>query len=121
MEGALITGIVFLSIVAIVKMIGDNRTKRQLIEKGAVDEQVKRMLLGHSELSTLSNLKWGMVLVGIGLAAILSRWLPYYWSDEGALGLVFLFAGLGFLIYYPIAQKRLREIERRQQNTASGQ
>jgi len=44
---------------------------------------------------------------------MISWWLPDYFSEEGAVGLVFIFGGLGFLIYYPLAQKRLKEIERR--------
>jgi len=113
MEAPLIVGIVFFSIVTIVKIVVDSSTRRRMLETGTLDDRMKRLLLSQAELSTLSNIKWGMILIGIGLAALLSQLLPYWFSDEGAIGLVFLFAGLGFLIYYPIAQKRLKEIERR--------
>ena len=112
MHEVLIVGIVFLSVVAVIKIITDSITRRKLIEREAGDNRTSHFLMGHPEHSALSNLKWGMVLVGIGLAALLSHWLPYHWSEEGAIGLIFVFAGLGFLIYYPIARKRLREIER---------
>jgi membrane protein implicated in regulation of membrane protease activity len=115
LEAPLIVGIIFFSIVAVVKIVADANTRRKLMEKGGIDEQTRRVLIGQTELSALSNIKWGMVLVGIGVAAMVSEWLPYYWSDEGAIGLAFILAGLGFLIYYPIAQKRLKEIERREQ------
>lgn len=113
MQEVLIVGIVFLSVVSIVKIIADTKTRNQLLEKGAVDEKTRQALVGYSELSVLNNLKWGMVLIGIGAAGLLSHLMPYYWSDEGAVGLIFLFAGIGFLVYYPIAQKRLKEIEQR--------
>lgn len=114
MQDALIVGIVFFSLVSVVKIIADHRTRSRLIEKGAVDDRTRWLLAGHSDLVILNNLKWGMVLVGIGLASLLSYWLDDYFYKEGALGLIFVFAGLGFLVYYPLAQRRLRDIERRE-------
>ncbi len=119
LEAPLIVGIIFFSLVAIIKTITEAMTRRKLIEKGGLDERTRRVLLGQAELGTLANIKWGMILVGIGLAAMMSEWLPYRWSDEAGIGLAFIFAGLGFLIYYPLAQKRLREIERRDSGTSS--
>ena len=113
MEAPLIVGIVFISIVTIVKIVVDSSTRRRMLETGNLDDRTKRLMMNQAELSTLSNLKWGMILIGIGAAALASEIWPYYLSDEGAIGLVFLFAGFGFLIYYPITQKRLKEIERR--------
>ena len=110
-EAPLIVGVIFLSIVAVVKIISDTLTRRRLIDKGLVDDRV-RHLFGPSELSALSNLKWGMVLVAIGLAALLGQFLPYRWSDEGTLGLIFLFAGIAFLIYFPLAHSRMKQIEK---------
>ncbi len=119
MEAPLIVGIVFFSVVTIVKIVVDSSTRRRMLETGNLDDRTKRLMMSQAELSTLSNLKWGMILIGIGLAALLSQLMPYRFSDEGAIGLVFLFAGLGFLIYYPIAQKRLREIEQRNDSSSS--
>ena len=111
MEDALIVGIVFFSIFSIIKLFSDHLMRKRIIEQGLLDPRSRRVLSGQTDLVVLNNLKWGMVLVGVGLASLLSYWLPDYVEDEGALGLMLLFAGLGFLIYYPIAQKRLREIE----------
>jgi len=119
MEAPLIVGIVFFSIVTVVKLLVDSSTRRRMLETGALDDRMKRLLMNQAELSTLSNLKWGMILIGIGLAALASEVWPYYLSDEGALGLVFLFAGLGFLIYYPIAQHRLKKLEERKDTDAA--
>jgi len=112
MDDALVVGIIFFSIVAIVKIVSDGNIKKRLIDKGLAEEKVRHLFVP-AELSVLSNLKWGMVLFGIGVAALLSNLLPYRWSDEGTFGLILVFAGLGFLIYYPLAQKRLKEIDRK--------
>jgi hypothetical protein len=117
MEEALIVGIVFASIVAVVKIIADASTRRRLMEKAASDIEATRALRLHPEMVNLSSLKWGMVLVGIGLAWLSSRWMPGYWHDETTIGLMFLLAGIGMLVYYPIAQKKLKEIEQEERGT----
>ena len=92
----------FLVIGWIVKIVLDYRIKQKLIEKGLLDEKVKFLYRGNV---ALSNLKWGMVLIGIGFAIVLRQWFPYSLSDDGMLGLIFLLAGLSFLVYYFLASK----------------
>ncbi len=87
------------------KLYLDYRIKRQLIEKDKVDENVKFLQFSSYDFRVLSNIKWGMVLIGIGVAAMLSWWFPRYISDEGTIGLMFLFAGVGFLVYAAMASK----------------
>ena len=113
MSEVLIPAIIFFSIVAIVKIVSDNKIKNRLIEKGVEDTKPKRILESSVELHALSSLKWGMVLVGIGLAAFISELFPRYQSDEVLIGLIFLFAGIAFLVYYGLAEKRVRQIKKR--------
>jgi len=47
-----------------------------------------------------------MVLIGIGLALMIKQLAPFYLDDETVLGLIFLFAGLSFFIYYFLAKTR---------------
>jgi hypothetical protein len=112
-EAILIPAIVFFSIVAVVKIVADARTRNRLIEKGSADSKLQNLLGTSAELHALSSLKWGMVLVGIGLAALISRLFPYYLSDEVAFGLIFLFAGIGFLVYFPIAEWRMKKMRQK--------
>lgn len=107
MEAVLVCAIVFGSVIGVIKMSLDYKTRRSLIERGEVDNKLRSYLVGTSELSTLSNLKWGMVLVGVGLASFLSYYMPYRWEEEGTLGLILIFSGIAFLVYYPIAQRRM--------------
>jgi len=111
MEDAIIVGIVFCSIVAVVKIIADAATRRRMLDKAAADPQAIQHLNIHPELANLSSLKWGMVLIGIGLAWLISLWMPRYWHDETVFGLMFLLAGIGMLAYYPIAQRKIKKIE----------
>ena len=105
LQEVLIPAVVFGSIAAIIKIILDNRLKHKLIDKGMVDENVKFLNYSTAQTQRLSSLKWGMVLVSIGLALLISYIWPELFDDGGTFGLMFLFAGIGFLIYFGISQK----------------
>ncbi len=105
----IIVPVIFFCLVAVVKIISDNRLKRILIEKGKLDESAKFLHQHQAAANPLSSVKWGMVLIGIGAALLLSQFFPYTFSDEAILGLIFLFAGLGFLIYYFLWKKQAGE------------
>ena len=107
MEAFLIVTVVFLSVVAVIKIIADARTRSQLISKGEVNENLATLFRSYGTYGRLgSNLKWGMVLIGIGLALLIKQLAPVYLDDETILGLIFVFAGLSFFIYYFIAKAR---------------
>ncbi len=105
----IIAPVIFFSLVAIVKIISDNRLRRILIERGKLDENIKFIFQNRAELNPLSSVKWGLVLIGIGLALLLGQLFPYTFADEAILGLMFLFAGIGFLVYYALMKKQLAE------------
>ena len=111
LEAPIIVGIVFISMVAVIKIISDSVTRRKLIEKGMLQAGIP--LTDRPEITSLSSLKWGMLLLFVGVAAIISQQMPRYWSDEGALGLLLIAAGLALLIYFPISQKRLRDLAKK--------
>ena len=100
---------VFGAFVLMFKIVADYLTRKRLIEKGLVDEKVKYLYRGSAEAQALSNLKWGIVLIGIGLAAVLSYWFPDSVSEEGTIGLMFIFGGVGFLAYYFMAPRMIKK------------
>ena len=99
--------IIFGTIAFVVKTIADNRVRNKAIEKGILDEQLKGVFAQTAEqfLSGLNAIKWGMVLIGIGLAIVIGRFLPYSYTEEGTLGLALIFSGLAFIIYYQLYKK----------------
>ncbi len=101
--------VIFGGIIGLVRVIKESNLRQQLLEKGAVDEQTRQLLTRGYGANHLSNLKWGMVLVAVGAAALISQFLPYDMNDGGTVGLMLVFAGIAFLVYYPIAQKYERE------------
>ncbi len=107
LTGVLIVFIIFSTAAFVIKVVSDNRIRRRLIESGQLDEKVKFLTFhsGRRPADPLSSVKWGMVMIGIGLALLIGQLFPYDVTEEMTFGLMFLFAGLAFLIYYNI-QKR---------------
>jgi hypothetical protein len=97
----------FIMIAVVVKIISDHKIRRQLIEKGLVEEKIK--YLYPSSFQPLASVKWGLVLIGIGAAFLIGRVFERGLSEEITVGLMFLFAGIGFIIYYVMAKKQLEE------------
>lgn len=91
----------FWIIFMIVKNTLDYKIRKQLIEKGLVNKNVK--FLQNIESGFLSSLKWGLVLLGVGGALLISQSVNYKIRDEVMFGSMFLAAGLGLIIFYIIA------------------
>ena len=111
-----VVGIIFFSIVAIAKIIADSMFRNRLTEKGLADEGVRKMYGTTAKMQSMSSLKWGMVMVGLGVALLIGQLFPRYIDDQITFGLMFLFAGLGFLIYYPIAARLSKDNDPNDQN-----
>ena len=111
LTGVLIVFIIFSAAAFVIKVISDNRIRRHLIESNQLDEKAKFLFMRAERriLDPLSSVKWGMVLVGIGLALLLSQLFPYDITEGMTLGMVFLFSGLAFLIYYFMQKSRQDE------------
>jgi len=109
MSDALQMAVAFGAIVMIVKIATDTATRHKLINKGLVDEKIKFLYNGGSYARALNNLKWGMVLVGIGAAALIGNFSPDYFEEGGTLGLMFVFGGIGFLVYYALLARATKK------------
>jgi len=103
----------FVLIYAIIKVLSDNKVRQRLIERGQIDENVKLLFAPHTEARHLTNLKWGMVSLAIGLALLIDSFL-YSLNDTAKVGIVLIFAGVAFLIYY---QKAKQYIEKNEQKS----
>lgn len=102
--------IIFFGVVAfVVKIILEHQTRKKLIEKGMLDENVKYLYADKPESQTLSSLKWGMILIGVGLAIFIGQLVPPDLAEEITIGGMFIFAGLGLLIYYLIANRMVKK------------
>ena len=117
MEEAVQMSVVFGSIVLIVKFLTEYFTRRRLIDKGLVDEKVKYLFADAGLTHLLGNIKWGLILVAIGVALFWKQISPYYIEDTTVFGLMFILGGIGFLVYYFIAKSH---IEKRRKDNLNG-
>ena len=104
-----IVAIVFFSIVSVIKIVSDNVLRQKLVKAGELDENVKYLFYNGANVNPYASLKWGLILVGVGLALFLGQVFPNQIYDEGALGLVFIFAGLALFVHYHMVKKRIGE------------
>lgn len=108
----LIPIVFFLTIGAIWGSIVLTRHKERMsmIEKGLKAEDIKSLYERHAfRLDSLSSLKWGIVLVCVGVGILLAMWLrnSLMFDEGGVAGLIATFGGLGLLIFYFIASKKM--------------
>jgi hypothetical protein len=101
----------------IVKIVLDNATRRRLIDKGMVDENVKYLYLDKQKSPILSALKWGMVAIGIGIAIFIGQMVEPEMQEEVTIGCMFIFGGLALVIYYAVANRMLEKHKQENSNT----
>lgn len=106
--------IIFPTMYFIIKACLDYGTRKKLIEKGLVGEDIKYLYGNHIERFLPSSLKWGIVLILIGVAAVVLKLLPGYISAEVAFGVMLIAAGVGMLLFYGIASKKAKEAKRKE-------
>jgi Domain of unknown function (DUF6249) len=102
-----IPAIIFGFFAYVIKILSDNRVRNRLIEKGLVDEKVKFLYHSDIRLKNFTSIKWGMLLIALGLALLIGQLLPYDDHEELTMGLMFLFGGVAFLAYYFMAKRML--------------
>lgn len=90
----------------VIKEMLEAKTRHRLIEKGMVDEKVKHLFQSQPPRDTrLSSLKWGMILVGVGIAFLVGQFLPEEISEGVTVSSAVILAGLALLIFYGVKSR----------------
>ena len=111
MDFSVFVPIAFFAMIAyIVKVMAQTRVHKIMAEKGGVKGLMRPSPAGADPAFT--SLKWGLILVGAGMAVLLGQLVPSESRGAATWGLVFLFVGAALLISYRI------EMERSQQEQA---
>ena len=86
-----------------------HRERINMIEKGLKADDIKSLYERQTmKMSPLFSLKWGMVLICVGVAIMLGIWLRenYIFNDGIIPGLIATFGGVGLVLFYFIASKK---------------
>jgi hypothetical protein len=97
----LVTGVVFWAVVTVFRIMSDNRLRHRLVDKGIVDENIKYLYSAKQD-SRFAALKWGMMLIGIGIAFLVGQLTN---NDELGVTAAFFCAGIALILYHVIAKK----------------
>lgn len=98
----------FAFVLGMTKVLSDNWTKRKLIEARVSDDVIRTLFRKESDPELFAALKWGIVLVSLGLGLAASQHLHTSFEEPLAWGVVLVSGGLGLLAYYGAARALLR-------------
>jgi hypothetical protein len=102
-----------IALVAITRMVSENRTRRLAIEARLSEEKMRAMFARDPD--AYGALKWGLVCCAVGLAIVLSTVLELDLTQPVVYGMMLLFGGGALLLYYRLALKAVeREAQERQ-------
>ena len=91
-----------------------------MIEKGLNPADMKSRGIQFLQVNPLSSLKWGLLIgfVGLGLfvAALLDR--AYYMHDSVYPASMMVAGGLGLVLFYVIAARKLKSEDQEQRSTS---
>jgi len=112
-EPVIVTTVFFMSVVLIWGgfILTRHKERMTMIEKALKAEDIKALYeRGARRTNSLASLMWGMVFVGIGLAAIIGTWLNnvYNVGDGVIPALMALFGGVGLIAFYIVASRKER-------------
>ncbi|MCK5077688.1 MAG: hypothetical protein KAR38_15000 [Calditrichia bacterium] len=107
----------FVIIAVIVNIITERNTERmklKIIERAISEEKYDANLKELFEESikkkeTLSHIKWGIILIGLGLALIIGQFIPFFYDDKATLSLMFILSGIALIIYHFVFYKKGNE------------
>lgn len=89
-----------------------HRERMRLIEKGLTPDEVKAYFseTNSKPRNPYSSLKWGILLTFLGIGIFLANLFEgIYDLEEGVMmGIIVLFAGIGFLVYYGVVSSKLK-------------
>lgn len=97
-----ITGVVAVSWIFawMVARVSENWIRKKAIERGASQKVVEGLFRDDDSPSRYGALKWGMVIIALGLAVCVQSVAPYDFADPVAYGVLFVFGGGALVLYY---------------------
>ena len=95
----------FVCVAYAIKAVVDARVRRQMVESNGSQELVRSILEGEEARRRHGSLRWGIVLValGLGFGAVAMQGVDEV--TPGVIAVLLAATGIGNLAYFAIAQK----------------
>lgn len=99
----------FTAAVLIVYLVNRNRERMAMIEKGVSLSELRGSADAQSKAYPLSSLKWGLLAFFVGLGLVVANILEssYYIHDSIYFASMLLFGGVGLVLFYRIASRKI--------------
>jgi hypothetical protein len=98
----LIPIVLAICIVVIVRLVVDARLRRRLAETHASESLVIALLQADEVNRRKSSLKWGVVMLSLGVGCVIIDLLGLGVEDPSSVGLLFVAIGVGMVLHYRI-------------------
>ena len=100
----LIPIVLFICIAYTIKVVVDARARGRMIGAGGSEELVKSILLDEEQRRRHSSLRWGIVLIFVGLAFCLIQWFGWPEVTPGMVAVLAGATGLGNLLSFAVSR-----------------
>ncbi len=107
-----VTYIIFWGIISILRINRESKIKARMVELGHLEPEKQWITQKSASLAdTYSNLKYGILLVAVGIGLMLVKDLDIEFNSSTMIGIVAIVAGLGFLVYFLIMKYLYRKAD----------
>lgn len=96
------------AVVFFTRTLTDYVLKKKMIEKGFVNDDAQAIFKRHTEENKYASLKWGLIVFFAGISLIIMEYIDFDRHSSLPYGLFAVAVSLGFLIYYFIVKKELK-------------
>lgn len=96
---SIILGICFWGLIGIIKSISEHKLINKLIEKSKEEIKLDSLNLPN-KINTVSNLKWGIIILLGGIGLVLIHYLKLNSDSPMPYGIESISIALGFILYF---------------------
>ena len=97
--------VLFICIAYAIKVVVDSRVRSRMVSAGGSEELVKSIMVDEEQRRRHSSLRWGIVLVSVGLGFALIQWFGWQEVTPGMVAVLAGATGLGNLVFFAISRK----------------
>jgi hypothetical protein len=95
----------FICITYAIKVVVDARTRSRMIGAGGSEELVSSILRDEEQRRRHSSLRWGIVLLSVGVGFGLIQWFGWQDVTPGMIAVLAAATGAGNLAFFAISRK----------------
>ena len=102
---ALIPISLFVCIAYAIKVVVDARVRQRMVAAGGSADLVDSVLRDEELRRRHSSLRWGVVLLAVGVGFGLIQWFGWQQVTPGMIAVLAVVTGLGNLVFFTISRK----------------